>query len=98
MAGFLSASFPRLPQFVKASLLNSSDTIPVYSPNLLSARSLTDTLRQNQLIKSALLWGKETVKAYLISITRNITDILKTNIFKTNYININRRYREINIL
>ena len=58
MAGFLSVSFPQLPQSVKVSLLNSSKTIPICSLNLFAARTLTDTLRQNQVIKSAVLRGK----------------------------------------
>lgn len=60
----LAPEYGRIPfglnchTFVKVFLSNSSKPIPVYLTDLFSARTLTDTLRKDQLIKSANLWGE----------------------------------------
>lgn len=62
LAEFLSLSLNG-HTFVKVPLLNSSQIIPACWHNLFSARALTDILRKDKLIKSAILWGKEMGKA-----------------------------------
>lgn len=93
MAEFLLVSL-NCHTFVKISFLNSLKTIPVYLHNPFSARILADTLRKNQLSNQLSFGGKQMLKAYLISVTKTIIDKQKINMFKTNYININRRHRK----